>query len=510
MSLNKFTDADTIKEWMNVGCNIVNCNNLTSQNFTTEDINCENLTAEFNVTCALLNSGNISTEDLNVKINPTDTINFKTPNLGLIGDVLATDGLGHTFWTSNPSPPPTGITYNGIIPTPYGALLKTSNGIGTTADNSSIIDDGTNINITTTNLKWNTNTIATLNDLNPFNQSLNTFNDVSFNNAESPNLFRSPVMKCQTITTYDGNPFESINIGDSGYKTNINTLLGVYANNYVKNGATSNDILTGDGTTIPQSTFYSPIVSTNLLLANGSNISQSTFYSPIVSNNLLLANGSNISQSTFITPSPTFNLLLGDGTTIPQSTFYKPIVSTNLLLADGTNIPQSTFSSVRQGFEFNPSVNNTAYAPTGSKAYIYQVLVPENLFINGFKVYVNTGSDNMRVGIYRGFVKASPASSAVLVGQSAVITPSTSLPYTSAPIVAVGIQNLNFSQNEYMCIAFHSSGITNQYLHSVTAVANFDLAFNANFNGASGSFTTPLTSTNQSATILSNICFTLY
>jgi hypothetical protein len=171
MSLNKFCDINVKKGWMNINCHDITCDNFITTNFTAENIGCENLIATENIECknldvsedlkvddiecTLLKSDNIITEDLNVKINSVDTINFKTPNIGLIGDVLATDGLGNTYWTSNPSPPPTGITYNGVIPAPLGQLFKNSNGIGTTASLSNILDDGTNVNINATNLYSN-------------------------------------------------------------------------------------------------------------------------------------------------------------------------------------------------------------------------------------------------------------------------------------------------------------------------------------------------------------------
>jgi hypothetical protein len=171
MSLNKFCDINVKKGWMNINCHDIICDNFTATTFITENIECKNLTATEtiecknldvsedlkvdDIECTLLKSDNIITEDLNVKINSVDTINFKTPNIGLIGDVLATDGLGNTYWTSNPSPPPTGITYNGVIPAPLGQLFKNSNGIGTTASLSNILDDGVNVNINATNLYSN-------------------------------------------------------------------------------------------------------------------------------------------------------------------------------------------------------------------------------------------------------------------------------------------------------------------------------------------------------------------
>jgi hypothetical protein len=93
-------------------------------------------------------SNSISVIDLNVETN-AGTVNFRPPNLGTLGDVLATDGTGAVYWTSNPAPPLSGIVYNGVLPAIVNKLLKVSNPTGTTADQSDILETLTEVELTT-------------------------------------------------------------------------------------------------------------------------------------------------------------------------------------------------------------------------------------------------------------------------------------------------------------------------------------------------------------------------
>ena len=127
--------------------------------------------------------------------------------------------------------------------------------------------------------------------------------------------------------------------------------------------------------------------------------------------------------------------------------------------------------------------------------------------ISGFRIYIASGSDPIRFGIYRGFVKGSPVSNATLVGQSASTPSSTSLPFTSGVITAVAGQNLFFTTGEYMVLGFSSAGTTNIYFTSPTSNGvGIDILFSGPSNYVTSGFPTVLTSAQISSSLTIKVC----
>ena len=109
----------------NLYCNTLTTNELDTNNLITHNVLCDTAT---------INS------DLVVKATDGSLISFTTADKGNSGDVLAIDSLGHTYWTSNPLPPASGIIYNGPLPAIIGSHLKVSNNIGNTATESRMVE----------------------------------------------------------------------------------------------------------------------------------------------------------------------------------------------------------------------------------------------------------------------------------------------------------------------------------------------------------------------------------
>ena len=108
------------------------------------------------------------------------------------------------------------------------------------------------------------------------------------------------------------------------------------------------------------------------------------------------------------------------------------------------------------------------------------------------------GSDSVRFGIYRGFLKAgvgtNPGLNMTLVGQSVSNILTVGLPFNRIPIVAVAGQNLSFVNGEYMTIAFHSSGTSNIYMGSpASGFLQVNLAFKTLTNFVSAGFPSSIT-----------------
>ena len=196
-------------------------------------------------------------------------------------------------------------------------------------------------------------------------------------------------------------------------------------------------------------------------------------------------------------------------TTNKITSTYIPIANddlTNKLYID------SAINAIKQkGYPFNPLSNGTVAIPTSSKSYFYTIIINRPLTISGFSVWLGGGSDNIRVGIFRGFVKASPISTATLVGQSGIIAATSSLPYTTGTITAVALQNLSFASGEYMTLGFSSNGTTNSFFTSPTTTppANSDIAFNGPVNYVNLGFTSILQSTQQTSPLIYKVCMEL-
>ena len=185
---------------------------------------------------------------------------------------------------------------------------------------------------------------------------------------------------------------------------------------------------------------------------------------------------------------------------------YIPIANddlTNKLYVDSYILPF-------KGYPFNTTQNSTISTTAGNKSFFYMIPINRPTIISGFRIYIATGSDNLRFGIYRGFIKGSPLSTATLVGQSAITPASTSLPLCSGAINPVIGQNLSFTTGEYMLIGFGSAGSTNIYLTSQNLTSlGVDIAFTSSTNYVVGGFLATMTTTQQSTPLAIKICFEL-
>ena len=165
-----------------------------------------------------------------------------------------------------------------------------------------------------------------------------------------------------------------------------------------------------------------------------------------------------------------------------------------------------------QGYLYNSISNATTTLTSGNKSYWFIVLLNTATTISGYSLYVAAGgSDQIRVGIYRGCLRASSTDSISLMGQSTASLPVTGLPYTRRVITAVTGQSLTFAAGEYMTIAFHSQGGTNVYSASPSLASVLtDIAYNTTTNYTSTGFPATLSNTSISSGNLLKPCFELY
>ena len=443
-----------------------------------------------------LYSTTLNTVDLNVEAVNSQIVNYRTPDLGLLGDVLASDGTGNVYWTSNPAPPLSGILYNGVLPAITNRLLKVSNPTGTTADESSLSESLTEVELTT-------------------NKPFKTVKTVFTDNQEFVTKLYVDSLPVVDLTTLNDASGVINSIISSNVSPNF-LLKGLISSTAISLAPIGNDIQITN--TAPSTLITVNNVGTNSLISSNSN---PTFNLKglIASTGILLSPVGNDIEITNNLPSSLINInSVGSGNSIlstninPTFTTKSIIAGTNISIASTTTdltINATASAPILEGFPFNPVINATQTSgTTGTKNYYYQVLITNALTINGFRVYLSAGSDPIRVGIYRNFVDASPISNATLVGQSNLVVPTIGLPYTNGIILPQPLQNLTFAQNEYMVIGFHSAGITNTYLSSATGFGNVDIAFNGP-NPAAGYLAT-LTSVNQSSVLTNRICFTLH
>jgi hypothetical protein len=223
MSLNKFTNLQIGKDiGLKIGAEEIECETLIVNNSiivpAIDDLTVNNLSVTNNLTVKTVNNQDLS---------------LKTPTLGNFGDVLKTDGIGNVFFGSS-APIGSGIVYSGSLPIPTGQHVKISTD-GTTVFQSVVNETLTNLDIgglnltdcndisctsistvsgtlnfnTTGNIQINGNkslltdkTVFTQDQelvtkkyvddkppSNPFNQSLNTTDNVIFNSVGCDNLY---------------------------------------------------------------------------------------------------------------------------------------------------------------------------------------------------------------------------------------------------------------------------------------------------------------------------------
>jgi hypothetical protein len=163
------------------------------------------------------------------------------------------------------------------------------------------------------------------------------------------------------------------------------------------------------------------------------------------------------------------------------------------------------------GLPYNPVSNATTTITAGNKSYWYTVKINQATTINGFSTYVREGSDIMRVGIYKGYLRASTSSDEIiLVGESAAGPPENSgLPYIRRAIAVVDDQSLTFNPEDYMTIAFHSLGESSVFVASPNIV-DTNISYSTNVNYATAGFPDTLSSTSVTSGNTPKVCFELY
>jgi hypothetical protein len=161
------------------------------------------------------------------------------------------------------------------------------------------------------------------------------------------------------------------------------------------------------------------------------------------------------------------------------------------------------------GYPFYPLQFATTTLISGNKSYYYTILLSQATNISGLQTYLNSGSDNIRCGIYRGRLRSGISNYLPLVGQTNSIFPS-GRDYLREPITPVSGENLSFAAGEYITIAFHSNGSTNVFYGS-TGQFNTDIMFSSFTNYAFSGFPATLTQTAiGSSNQVNRICFELY
>ena len=94
-----------------------------------------------------------------------------------------------------------------------------------------------------------------------------------------------------------------------------------------------------------------------------------------------------------------------------------------------------------------------------SWSYYFNAIVPQSMTVSQVLMWSDSGSDPLRIAIYRGAASASgPNTGAVLVGQG--VASGVSGPKVFNMIAELG-QNLNFIAGEAVCIGFAQGGTTN-------------------------------------------------
>ena len=261
----------------------------------------------------------------------------------------------------------------------------------------------------------------------------------------------------------------------------------------------------GSGTSIWNSLINPSYVSKTILASTGISVSSNSSEIIITNNkpstDITLSNMGTVSLVNLSSVNPTLKLNgLVAGSNISLS-----------LVGNDIQINSTSGSSTKSGYSFNCIQNATSTLISGTKSYYYICLMNENTIINGIQIYLSSGSDITRCGIYRGYLISSVSGSIQLVGQSSDTSMVSGLPYMRKTIFAIPGQNLNFAKSEYMTIAIHSQGTTNVfYQNTPLSIGNTNLMYNSTSNYASSGFPSTLNQSSILGTIVSKICFELY
>ena len=390
--------------------------------------------------------------------------------------------------------------------------------------------------------------VSSLNDLYIQDQN-NSLNFIRYNITGTPTIIPNAYILIPVILGTSGGT------GSTSFGTNHNILLSIFTNSIETDVRISNlEDKTQNQTAILNTTTFAGSLACSGLNMNTTKITnlatptistdatnKSYVDSLIVAPTTISSVGTGLSLlSTGVSPNYTTKSLnvIGGGLSLGNSTATDLVITSTGLnttggtmtgaIAMNTNKITSTYIPIAnddltnklyidsfippfRGYPFNTIQNAIGTTTASSKSFFYTIPINRPTIISGFRVYISTGSDNLRVGIYRGFIKGTPISNATLVGQSSPTPASTSLPMTSGAIIPVVGQNLSFTTGEYMLIGFGSVGSTNVYLTSplTTAISN-DIAFIASANYVVSGFLPTMATAQQLSTLTIKICFELY
>jgi hypothetical protein len=128
-----------------------------------------------------------------------------------------------------------------------------------------------------------------------------------------------------------------------------------------------------------------------------------------------------------------------------------------------------------------PTANRTVITGAGTRTLCNTYTMTSNITFSSASLFFPTvGSDNTRVGIYRGDLTTG-----VLVGQTASGAPSSA--YFTRTITAVLGQSLTFSVGQQVVIAFTQNGSTTS-IATTTGISNLSLAFISSTGYAAAGF----------------------
>ena len=217
----------------------------------------------------------------------------------------------------------------------------------------------------------------------------------------------------------------------------------------------------------------------------------------------------------------------GTATSLRSTANFSYLPSTGLLTVPAITVSTQAILPLRTvigraGYPFNPIERMTTTRTPGSNNYMFVVCLPVATYISGSQIYYITGSDNYRVGIYRGALRASNSGNIVLCGQTVSAPPASTptaisgsqlpaMQFDRRVITAVSGGNLEFAAGEFMTIAFHTSGSTNSFFASpALGTANVDLAWATASSYTSSGFPATLGQGVIQAGNLTRLCFELY
>lgn len=215
MSLNKFTDTQIGKDIkLQIGCDTLECETLISENQTTN----------------VLFTTTINTDVINISTNDDQQIEFGNyPDQSTAGYVLHTDGVGSTYWAPDIGTAG-GIVYSGGT-TNIGRHLKSASVDGLSANNSLLLESGTELDV---------GTLKVINASDPTNpQDLTTLNYTDLTYLDKTDAATQYLDKTTaTVQTVNSTTVNFTNTNNSGnnnavtYQENgINGVLPTFKNN---------------------------------------------------------------------------------------------------------------------------------------------------------------------------------------------------------------------------------------------------------------------------------------